>query len=88
MDYYRDDYRKENYWNFQHGKYRSKHRDYYEDAYEDRYIDNCRNTYKIETSTGMIALTTVIEEGLEKNIAYKIQGKLVTIQSLNDLTKS
>ena len=46
QDYYRDDYRKENYWDNQNWKHRSRHRNYYGDMCGDRYIDNCRNTYK------------------------------------------
>ena len=40
----------------------------------------------MEASTEMIALT-VIKVGLEENIAYLMQGKLTTIQSLNHSTK-
>ena len=40
------DYRKENYWESQNWKCRSRHRDSYGDICDDRYIDNCRITYK------------------------------------------
>ena len=45
-DHYKDDYRKENYWESQNMKHRIRHRDYYGDTCDDRYLDNCRNTYK------------------------------------------
>ena len=68
-------------------------RDYYGDTCDDRSIDIVEIPTKIviETSTEMIALT-VIEVGLEKNIAYinleKIIVLMVTTQSVKDCTMS
>ena len=76
---------------------RSRYRDYYGDICDDRYIDNCRNTYKDSYRDKYRDKyrddSFDSDKGRSReNITYimleKIMVLLVTIQGLNDCTRS